>query len=280
MMDYFERMLWLGVPSRHFGVSPFIAGLLALPLAALALRGWSGDRFRSFFPVVACTVMILLFYVVANPLIMSWYWPIIGSSFLILTVFGLAFLWREKRWAWNDWMKGLAGLVGIAWLALSWTSVVSEWRDFRNLGRDRNDALLRVLTYRDVAVWLNENRPGRRVAAPEIGALGYYFEGPILDVCGLVSPEVIPYLPVPMSERKFAKDGVIGREIVFDFAPDLIVTMELFARRSLLNSGRFFREYQLIEKFELMAPIWGSRHVLVFERLRSPAAESEEQRGA
>ena len=45
-------------------------------------------------------------------------------------------------------------------------------------------------------------RPGARtsgdvtVAAPEIGALGYYWKGRVLDACGLVSPEALPFLPV------------------------------------------------------------------------------------
>ena len=277
MMDYFERIFWLGLPSGVFGISPFIGGLLVLPLAALALRGWSGDSFRSFFPVVSSSAMILLFYVAANPLIMSWYWPIIGLNFLVLTVFGLTFLWREKKWIWNAWMQSFVGLMVIIWLVCSWTAIVPEWREFKDVARGRNDALRRVLTYRDAALWLNENRADKRVAAPEIGALGYYFRGSILDVCGLVSPEAIPYLPVPLSERKFPKDGVIGRQIVFDLAPELIVTMEIFARRSLLNSRRFFREYQLIKKFELMAPLWGSRHVLVFERRQGLGVDSKEK---
>jgi hypothetical protein len=46
-----------------------------------------------------------------------------------------------------------------------------------------------------VARWLIENtEPGDMVAAHDIGAIGYYAKRPILDLAGLISPEVIPML--------------------------------------------------------------------------------------
>ncbi len=46
-----------------------------------------------------------------------------------------------------------------------------------------------------VARWVNANTPkGSLVAAHDIGALGYFGERDILDLAGLVSPEVIPFL--------------------------------------------------------------------------------------
>ena len=46
-----------------------------------------------------------------------------------------------------------------------------------------------------VARWLAENsEPDDLVAAHDIGAIGYYAERPILDLAGLISPEVIPLL--------------------------------------------------------------------------------------
>ncbi len=43
--------------------------------------------------------------------------------------------------------------------------------------------------------WLGENTPSHAlIAAHDIGAIGYFAERPILDLAGLISPEVIPLL--------------------------------------------------------------------------------------
>jgi hypothetical protein len=45
------------------------------------------------------------------------------------------------------------------------------------------------------ARWVAENAgPEELIAAHDIGALGYFAERPLLDLAGLVSPEVIPFI--------------------------------------------------------------------------------------
>jgi len=46
-----------------------------------------------------------------------------------------------------------------------------------------------------VAEWLaNNTSPGALIASHDIGAIGYFAERPLLDLAGLISPEVIPLL--------------------------------------------------------------------------------------
>ncbi len=46
-----------------------------------------------------------------------------------------------------------------------------------------------------VAQWLDRNTPpGALIAAHDIGAIGYFARRPILDLAGLISPEVIPFI--------------------------------------------------------------------------------------
>jgi hypothetical protein len=48
----------------------------------------------------------------------------------------------------------------------------------------------------DVSLWLRDNTPSSAlVAAHDIGAIGFFAERPILDLAGLISPEVIDLLP-------------------------------------------------------------------------------------
>ena len=47
-----------------------------------------------------------------------------------------------------------------------------------------------------VAGWLaNNTPPDALIASHDIGAIGYFAERPLLDLAGLISPEVIPLLP-------------------------------------------------------------------------------------
>jgi len=45
------------------------------------------------------------------------------------------------------------------------------------------------------AQWVEKNiPPGEMLAVHDIGALGYYVQNPILDLAGLVSPDVVPFI--------------------------------------------------------------------------------------
>jgi hypothetical protein len=47
----------------------------------------------------------------------------------------------------------------------------------------------------NVAFWLRDNTPpGALVAAHDIGAIGYWAQRPLLDLAGLITPEVIPVM--------------------------------------------------------------------------------------
>jgi hypothetical protein len=47
----------------------------------------------------------------------------------------------------------------------------------------------------DTSKWIAENTPpGSLIAAHDIGALGFFGNRPILDLAGLVTPEVIPFI--------------------------------------------------------------------------------------
>jgi len=59
-----------------------------------------------------------------------------------------------------------------------------------------------------VAEWLQENTDADDlIAAHDIGAIGYFSNRPLLDLAGLISPEVIPFLPDQDDVAEFAKDS-------------------------------------------------------------------------
>ncbi len=55
-----------------------------------------------------------------------------------------------------------------------------------------------------VAHWLAENtQPYELIAAHDIGAIGYFAERPLLDLAGLITPEIIPYLDNEMEIGRY-----------------------------------------------------------------------------
>ncbi len=104
--------------------------------------------------------------------------------------------------------------------------------------------------------------PATVIAAPEIGALGYYCDATILDTVGLVSPQAIPFNPVDPSLA--GSNYAVPEPVVHAFMPDYVVALEIFIRRTLLPSERFHSAYDLLMRLETRA--WGTDGLLVFRR--------------
>jgi hypothetical protein len=66
------------------------------------------------------------------------------------------------------------------------------------------------------AKWVATNTPEEAViAAHDIGALGYFAERDLLDLAGLVSPDVIPFI----------RDETLLADYLDDFGADYLVTL-------------------------------------------------------
>jgi hypothetical protein len=88
----------------------------------------------------------------------------------------------------------------------------------------------RYAQYREVAEWLNSHADERdTVAASEIGILGYYTDLRIIDLLGLVTPELTPWLSYGSTET--AKKAI-----------------ELYAPDYLLNTST--DDYEPVETFQ------------------------------
>ncbi len=84
-------------------------------------------------------------------------------------------------------------IIGRVWLA----SIVVVWLLFFLISSDayRKDVAVIQTEMVATAHWVAQNIPtGELVAAHDIGALGYFGEHALLDLAGLVSPEVIPFI--------------------------------------------------------------------------------------
>jgi hypothetical protein len=75
--------------------------------------------------------------------------------------------------------------------------------------------------------------PGDSLASTEVGALGYYFRGKVLDSCALVRPEALPFLPL-------TPDGALHPGFVKATNPTWVASLEASANgaRELLIYSR------------------------------------------
>ena len=202
----------------------------------------------------------------------EWYWPLLFVPALMAMAAGICALM-----AWIDdppqWTRRLAGgAIAGSWAAWMIVANANGWSVQDRAPNQPNwpvthigsePGRLRCNTYKRAAEWINaRRRAGETVLAPEIGALGYYLHGPLIDACGLVSPEAIRYLPVPPSERLGGDIGSIPLALVRDLQPDFIVTLLVFARKNVLDDPWAKRTYTTAAEFELAIPVYGSDRIL------------------
>jgi hypothetical protein len=84
-------------------------------------------------------------------------------------------------------------LIRISWIIS--TSLVLVIFVFMGADAYATDVAIIETEMVNTAIWINEfTEPDALVAAHDIGALGFYGNRPIIDLAGLISPEVIPYI--------------------------------------------------------------------------------------
>jgi hypothetical protein len=218
------------------------------------------------WPIFAFPLAYVAAYSVANPLMFEWYFVPPVPFYVAGIVAGLVAVGR--------WVQGRLGSVRLARAgAVAAVGVVALTQLFGyNLIPDAGGGwmslrrpvwLERENLYREVALMLDPAvTPATVVAAPEVGALGYYCDATILDTVGLVSPQAIPFNPVEpsLADSNYA----VPEPLIYAFMPDYVVALEIFIRRTLLPSEGFRRMYALVARLETRA--WGTDGLLVFRR--------------
>jgi hypothetical protein len=214
-------------------------------------------------PAVLFLLLVVL-YLVTNPLMFPWYYPPLFALWAVAATAGIARIAR-----------GRTGMVVLAALCAFFAATtiaqplgrVFTGRGFADIGIENDPVRTRIAAYRAAAEWLNQSLPqGVTIVGPEVGSLGYYYKGPVLDACGLTSPEALPFLPVPASERFGPECGAISLQLVQTLQPDVVVTMGTFAGISLYDDAWFKQSYARVRAFDLPQPAWNTPTVDVYIR--------------
>ena len=238
-------------PSWAIGIS------LGLTLTCFVVGAVASMRVkRRVLPVIVYPVAYLVGLSIGNPLLFFWYYPPFILMFDVFTLIGLADLFRRVSPRARSLVMagGIGVLVLLQWLGLG---------DFQQ--RWPVDLRQREMMYAVAAAELDAMiEPGSQVALPEIGVFGYVFDqATIIDTVGLVSPEASRHrlmAPAPNQEFNYA----ISNDVIDALRPDYLITLEIFARPTLLRSPDFLSTYDLIRTFD--AADFDSRGLLVFKR--------------
>lgn len=210
-------------------------------------------------PYAGFAVLYLVFYTVAGVRgvrLFPWYLVPLAPFYLLGAAAGLKTLTQKNRLA----LMAAAGLVAWQLPAVDWTQPLMP------LGTDtaRERALL------EVGHQLAATLPSSTVvAAPEIGAVGYASGLRVLDTVGLVSPVAVPYYPLPSDQ--VLTDNAIPPRLILDEQPDVVVTLDAFAQKSLLADSAFAASYTLQQRVPV--DVWQSHELLMFRRTDLVAAD-------
>ncbi|MCA1643948.1 MAG: hypothetical protein LC797_00280 [Chloroflexi bacterium] len=229
-----------------------LAGLGLLMLVDLVRRAvpWLEQRSVPWLPFAGFATLYVAFYVVVGirgVRLFPWYLVPIEPFYLLGAAAGLARLGAFR----SSWLAAVLVL---------WQVPAIDWRQpVLPVGEDMGREQLML----DVGYGLAQSLPATGViAAPEIGALGWASNLHILDTVGLVSPAALPYYPLP--REQVLTDNAIPPRLIVDLHPDVVVTMDAFAQRSLLPDAAFQRDYRLERSYP--ASVWQSNELLMFRR--------------
>jgi len=210
------------------------------------------DRVLALIPIFVA--IVLVFYALSNTLIFDYYAGNVGYLVRLIWIAGLGLIGRSvfaRHWT--------APLLLLIILGPQLLHPVTQ----KQIITAENN---RQLLYREIA---EEVRPlldtDSVLLLPEIGEIGFALPGVhILDAAGLVSPEAIPYLPVSTDQRPGLGVAVIPPQMVRDYQPDMIITLDTFILFGLDEDPWFQEHYHALITRPVQFPGWQSRYLYVF----------------
>lgn len=124
------------------------------------------------------------------------------------------------------------------WLAFVWqvvTVVLCLAFTFLGARQNANDALWVESEMVAAAKWVNQNLPSNaRLAVHDIGALGFYVQNPVVDMAGLITPAVVPFIRDETRLAQYLDSNAVDYLITFpSFYPQLTSQRQLLFEAGL-----------------------------------------------
>jgi arabinofuranosyltransferase len=231
-------------------------------------------REKRAWPLVIYPILYAAVYAIANPLMFRWYLSPPVPLYFLGVVTGIRVLAGELEAAVAARRPGKRGVprrlavsVQALLVLLALASLANAWTRHPPGPPDRpapEMAWIRLEElYREVAMDLKEalTLSGGRLAAGDIGTLGWYTGAPILDLVGLISPQAMAYYPLP--DEAYVINYAVSTDLVLAERPEYIVILEVYGRETLARSDDFLDLYRVWRSYP--TDIYGSTAMLVYE---------------
>ncbi len=207
-------------------IFPDYFGIVLLPLAIIgAISLWR--RNRSAAIVIEWSALYALAYLIARPMIASWYTLPIQFSLLLFGSNGFVILVQKsvKLWKWivviPVWVFGLLAI--LVWGGVA--TIHGEQSSKKNV-------------FRPLAQFCSrEDMFGKTIATYDIGVLGYYSNAIIYDMTGLV------WLP--------AKTTPDFQSVVGKFSPDYLMVSAKKSEMEEMQPERLGKLYEPMKRFSI-----------------------------
>jgi arabinofuranosyltransferase len=261
---FLDQHLW-GIPAIQIGivVYPFLAFIGLREAIRKNVRIW---------PLALYPWVYLLVFSLPNPLIFRWYLtPPLPAYFLFIFIglISVASL-LQKAIQQPTVMRIIQWILLAALFAYPLGSNLSAWQIHPDHGSDRpapEMAFIKLeLLYHQAAEMIMPHlQPGDKLAAGDVGVLGYETGSNILDTVGLNSAESLAYYPIPSDQ--YVINYAIPTALILTEKPDAIIILEVYARNTFLKDPTFNAQYTLLDT--IPTDMYGSRGMLLYLRNRN-----------
>lgn len=234
-----------------------------LPIAVISLV-YTAWRFKEpCFVLYKSIVMVqLLFLLLTQPQFFGWY-------FCWFALLGPILLAQLTADAWPETTTGRIIPIMIMRATLCLVMIV----DFRTAFFFAPYVWLpyweRGVVYREAALYLQDLTKGKEViAASDVGLLGYFYTGPVLDVMGLISDGILNYYPI---KTYHGYGYLIAPECISALRPKYLLAPMSHCIDMLADDGDFHRNYVELKRWtnpgiqDKVVCIWVRRDVAAQE---------------
>ncbi len=196
--EVLHRFLGINEPAfRAFLLAPHLADLprvlfgapgyaLITLFAALGLARVVREHWTMFWPPLAWFMLYWIAFLLSRVLLFPWYLvpplPVYGA----LVALGLTAVARRIGERWPRSLQTTAAASALGLSAIAGAASTLQLAHSAQWPEDR----VRI----PLGLWLKaHSRPTDRILLEPIGYIGYYSERPVLDIVGLVTPQVLPF---------------------------------------------------------------------------------------
>ena len=221
-------------------ISEYLWPIIASPFLALTPGAflWLGKKLRA----QDWAALASFIWVVGYILIYFFSLPAYQHGRYIIPVLPVMYMW------------GVLGLLEFTFSPEASRRVVFIWQvlvmtlslAFMSIGAMQNANDVRWVETEMVvaAKWVNQNIPSNALlAVHDIGALGFYAQNPVIDMAGLITPEVVPFIRDERRLAEYLDANSVAYLITFpSFYPELTAQREILFQAGIDSQPRALHE--------------------------------------